>query len=164
MNTLEAFNKIYTENYQVLYRIACKTLNNKDIASDIVQDVFMYLHEKLQNAYQIEHPRTWLSKAVYNRCIDHLRKPRRNVGVETIQHYAIKENLLEKQEISVAIKAALEKLKFKEKMLVVLYSEGFSYKEMSDSTGIKMSSIGGTLSRTLKKMKKELTIQGYELY
>jgi len=46
----------------------------------------------------------------------------------------------------------------------VLYSEGLSYREISDATGIKSSSIGKTLSRTLEKLEKELINQKYELY
>ncbi len=72
--------------------------------------------------------------------------------------------LLEVAETKTAIYEALDKLKHNEKILAILYSEGFSYKEMAEISGIKMSSIGTTLSRTLKKLKKELTSLGHELH
>lgn len=161
---MNSFNKIYNDNYLLLYRIACKMVNDTDLASDIVQEIFIYLHEKLQKGLEVDHLRSWLSKAVYNRCIDNLRKPGRYVGLEKIEKYVAEENPMEKQEVALAVRKALDKLKNNEKMLAVLYSEGFSYKEMAGITGIKFSSIGSTLSRTLIKLKKELTIQGYELH
>jgi RNA polymerase sigma-70 factor (ECF subfamily) len=139
-------------------------VNDTDLASDIVQEVFIYLHEKLQKGHQINHLRSWLSKAVYNRCIDFLRKPKRNVGLDVVEKQGEEDRFLEKEETKKVIRDALEKLKINEKLLAVLYSEGFSYKEMAEISGIKMSSIGNTLSRTLKKLKKELTAQGYELH
>jgi len=139
-------------------------VNDTDLASDIVQEVFIYLHERLQKGHQINHLRSWLSKAVYNRCIDFLRKPKRNVGLEAVEKQGKEDRFLEKQETKKVIRDALEKLKINEKLLAVLYSEGFSYKDMAEISGIKMSSIGNTLSRTLIKLKKDLIAQGYELH
>jgi len=161
---LNSFDKIYNDNYLLLYRIACKMVNDSDLASDIVQDIFIYTHEKLQNGLEVKNLRSWLCKAVYNRCIDNLRKTWRNVGLEKTEN-PITENIpMVKQETTRAVRKALDKLTHNEKMLAVLYSEGFSYKEMAGITGIKFSSIGSTLSRTLIKLKKELTTQGYELH
>ncbi|NOX46690.1 MAG: sigma-70 family RNA polymerase sigma factor [Chlorobi bacterium] len=148
----------------LLYRLACKMVNDIDSASDIVQEVFIYLHEKLQDGHQVNHLRGWLSKAVYNRCIDYLRKPKRNVGLKSLKNHSTENAALEVAETKTAINEALDKLNLNEKTLAILYSEGFSYKEMAEISGIKMSSIGTTLSRTLKKLKKELTLMGHELH
>ncbi len=139
-------------------------LNDRDAALDKVQDVFVYLYEKLQTGYQVEFPRTWLSRAVFNKCVDHLRKTKRDDSIDTIQNFSLEDNPTEKKQTTEVINLALNKLKNNEKISAVLYSEGYSYKEMSELTGIKMASIGGTLSRTLKKMKKELILLGYELH
>ena len=64
----------------------------------------------------------------------------------------------------VALNKALDRLKPDERFLVVLYSEGLSYKEMAEVTEIKFSSIGKTLSRILKKIEIELKSQCDELY
>ena len=44
----------------------------------------------------------------------------------------------------------------KEQTLVVLYSEGYSYKEIAEMTGRNFHSVGKTLSRTLDKIKKHV--------
>ena len=139
-------------------------VKDTDVAADIVQEVFIYLYEKMQKGYQVNYLRSWLSKAIYNRSIDYLRKPKGNVNLKSL-NISNSENIsLENEETKQAITNALEKLGSNEKLLAILYSEGFSYKEMADISGIKLSSIGKTLSRTLIKLKKELTTQGHELY
>jgi DNA-directed RNA polymerase specialized sigma24 family protein len=42
----------------------------------------------------------------------------------------------------------------KEQVLVSLYSEGMSYKEMTEISGLCFTSVGTTLSRALAKLKK----------
>jgi RNA polymerase sigma-70 factor (ECF subfamily) len=59
---------------------------------------------------------------------------------------------------------ALVKLKPRDRMLAVLYSEGLSYKEMAEATGIRFASVGKLLSRTLEKIEMNFKDQGYELY
>jgi len=71
---------------------------------------------------------------------------------------------VEARELNEIILIAFSKLKPEEKLLATVYSEGLSYKEISEVTGIKFSSVGKTLSRTLKKMEIELKKQKYELY
>lgn len=139
-------------------------VNDTDVAADIVQEVFLYLYEKLQKDYQVNYLRSWLSKAVYNKSIDYLRKPKGSVDLKSLNISESKNTSLENEETKKAITNALETLGPNEKLLAILYSEGFSYKEMADISGIKLSSIGKTLSRTLRKLKKELTTQGHELY
>lgn len=51
-----------------------------------------------------------------------------------------------------------------ERALLLLYCEDFSYKEIAESTGIRFTSVGKTLARTLAKMEKILKQQDYEMY
>ncbi len=159
------FEKIYNDNYLLLYRIACKMLNDNDAAQDIVQDTFINLYEKTKNnGYEITNNRNWLSKVIYNKCIDYLRKSKDKTDLKIIEKSSAKNDNIETTETKKLIENALSKLNYKERMIAVLYSEGFSYKEISKITEINFSSVGTTLSRTLKKLKIELTKQGYEMH
>ena len=51
---------------------------------------------------------------------------------------------------------AIAHLNEKEQTLVILYSEGYSYKEIAEMTGRNLPSIGKTLSRIMDKIKKHL--------
>ena len=158
------FEEIYSENYATMIRVASKMVGNRDDVSDIVQEVFINLLDKLNNGQVIHQPKSWLYRATYNKCVDNFRKQNRFRSVDSAQNYKVDDELLEKQESRNIIHQALSKLKPQEKALAVLYSEGLSYKEISEATGIKFSSIGKMLSRTLKKLEKELNNRSYELY
>ncbi len=164
MNTLSTFDKIYKENYNAMFRIAKKMVSDTDDVSDIVQEIFIYFYDKLKNGHAIENHKAWLYRATYNKCIDYYRKHKhfkQNISVEDCE---IEEEPSVKDEMKAVVQRALSGLKTKEKMLVVLYSEGLSYKEISATTGIKFSSVGKMLSRTLTKLQNELKKSENELY
>lgn len=161
MNT---FDEIYADNYKTMFRVAKKMVGNCDDASDIVQDVFIYLFDKLNSGSQVHHPKSWLYRATTNKCYDNLRRQTRFQSLETLCDRKNEDENMETQEMKAAINFVLSKLNPQEKVLAVLYSEGLSYKELAETTGIKFTSIGKMLSRTLKKLEREFKDQHYELY
>jgi len=145
-----------------MFCLAKKIVGNQDTVSDIVQEVFIDFYEMLNCGNEIHYPGRWLYRATTNKCIDNLRKQKKFQGLQSLKD---KEAELSDQEDRAAmINLALSKLEPREKILAVLYSEGFSYKEIAAATGIKSSSVGKMLSRTLKKIENEFTKQRYELY
>jgi RNA polymerase sigma-70 factor (ECF subfamily) len=52
------------------------------------------------------------------------------------------------------LRHCLSLLSEKEQVLVSLYSEGMSYKELAEISGLRFTSVGTTLSRALTKLKK----------
>ena len=147
-----------------MVRIACKMVNDGDDAFDIVQEVFIYLHQRLLDGIDIFHMRSWLYKATFNKCVDHLRKQKKFVDIDFAGNIAHDDELTEESEKKAMLVQALAKLNEKEKILVVAYSEGLSYKEIAELTGMNYNSIGKTLARTLKKMECELKKKKYGLY
>ena len=164
---MRTFQEIYTENYPRMLGIAYKMVGDDDTASDIVQEVFIYLFDKLNNGNVIIHLNTWLYRATINKSIDCLRNQKRFRTIESLKASKLgttDEDEIEKIETTTAITNAISKLKSKEKALVVLYSEGLSYKDLAFATGIKYSSVGKLLSRALDKLKNELKKENYELF
>jgi len=160
---LEKFEDIYLENYRVLYRVAQKMVGNHADVADIVQEAFIDLFNSTRNGAPVLHPKSWLYRVTMNKSIDHLRKNNRNLYLEQTQdvQLATKEENNDEREL---IRNAMVCLKPRERMLVVLYSEGLTYNEMAEATGIRISSIGKMLSRALKKIEKVLKNQQYDLY
>jgi RNA polymerase sigma-70 factor, ECF subfamily len=161
---LKTFHEIYVENYTKMFRVAQKMVGDTDNASDIVQDVFISLFDNLNKGNNILFPGTWLYRATMNKCTDCMRKQKRFQIIELLNDHKTDEELIEDKEITSTINNAIAKMKPQEKILVVLYSEGLSYKEIAEATGIKFSSIGKMLSRILEKLGNELKNQHYELY
>jgi RNA polymerase sigma-70 factor (ECF subfamily) len=147
-----------------MFRVATRMIGHSEDVSDIIQEIFIDFFNKTSNGNIIKHPKSWLYRATINKCIDNHRNRKRYQNLESLGDYNIESGLVEDQEINDAIILAISKLKPREKILATVYSEGLSYKEIAEVTGIKFTSIGKMLSRTLKKMEKELKSQRYELY
>jgi len=161
---LSAFDEIYSENYKTMYRVATRMVGDSEDVSDIIQEIFIDFFNKTNNGIVIQHPKSWLFRATINKCIDNQRNRKRFQNIDSLGDHKSESGILETQEMRDAITVAISKLKHQEKILVTVYSEGLSYKEIAEVTGIKFSSIGKMLSRTLKKMEKELKNQRYDLY
>lgn len=71
---MNLFENTYKENYRLMFGIAKKMVSDEDIVSDIVQEIFIYYYEKLQNGSVIENPKSWLIRATINKCIDHVNR------------------------------------------------------------------------------------------
>ncbi len=164
IESLKAFGEIYQRNYTSLYRTAQKMLGNGYDVKDIVQEVFVDFFEKSSKGAQIQYPGSWLYRVTLNKCMDLLRKNNKYVDAAPSQEIPDERNTLDTRETKALIAACVSELKPHERALCILYSEGLSYKEMAEITGIPFSSIGKTLSRTLCKLEKTLKVKGYEVY
>lgn len=161
---LKTFEQIYSENYAKLYRVAVKMVGDKENASDIVQEVFLGLYEKFNSGTSVFYLNTWLYRVTLNKSIDCLKRQKKFSPIEASPEHSAEDFSLENVEKEAWVRQALSKLKPRERALLILYSEDFSYKEISDSTGIRFSSVGKTLARTLAKMENQLKAQRHELY
>lgn len=161
---MNSFDHLYASHYRKMFRLALKISGSSDNASDIVQEVFISLFDNLRNGNQILYPGTWLYKTTLNKCCDYLRKQKKFTPAEYIADEEMEEVTFEADEKTGIIKQALMQLTDKERTIMKLYSEGLSYREISKLSGIKMTSVGKTISRILDKMEKKLKRCGYEMY
>ena len=159
---MESFETTYQTYYSNVFRLAQKMLNAPDVASDIAQDVFMDLY--LYKGSQIQSAKSWLYRVTANKCIDHLKKniaKRDVIKSETSIENNEEINLEKRSEI---MQAAISRLNDNDRILLALYSEGISYKQIAEITEMNFNSVGKTLSRALNKLKKELKPHYHELF
>lgn len=148
-----------------MFRVAKKMVGCNQMASDIVQDVFVSLYQKLNNGDIIKQPSAWLYRATYNKCIDNFRsKTLFSDDINFDNCLTADDTNQEKAEMIDTVNNVLSQMKPNDKLLTVLYSEGLSYKEIAEVTGIKETSVGKTLARTLQKFEQEFKSQYYELH
>jgi len=159
---LNDFENTYKENYPKVFCIAKKMVDDEDIASDIVQEVFVYYFEKLQNGLVVHFPPNWLVRAAINKCVDYLNQRKKFTSLSVVSELEVEEETVDS--MSSVLKQAIAELKPVEMKLIVLYSEGYSYKEIAQIAEINFSSVGKTLARTLQKLKEILKRLNYEMY
>ena len=165
---MEQFNELYKQHFTTIYRMVSKFSVDRHEAEDIVQEVFIRLYLHYESGGEVQYPKTWLYKVASNICINTVGRRKQTLQIEAVnesevgvsERFDIKIEEIEHRKI---IMKALSTLKAHEKLMVILYSEGLSYKEIADISGVRFSSVSKSLSRALEKLKPLLKNQYYEM-
>ncbi|MBI1898097.1 MAG: sigma-70 family RNA polymerase sigma factor [Acidobacteria bacterium] len=71
-----AFAEIVQEHQRMVYSMACHALQNRALAAELAQDVFLELHRNRRKIESAGHLKLWLRKVTARRLIDCARKRR----------------------------------------------------------------------------------------
>ena len=69
----EAFESLYREHSSRLFSLTVRMLGNRTDAEDMLQEIFLTAHRKLQSYRGDARLGTWLFRLATNLCLDHLR-------------------------------------------------------------------------------------------
>ena len=130
-------------------------LRDTDTARDVVHDVFMAYYFVLNDKKVIKDEKNWLIRCTINKGVDFLRKNKKIVANETVAKSDNTLQTIDSQLDLISISNLISKLDAKDQPLVVLYSEGYSYKEIAEITNMNFNSVGKTLSRILEKLRRD---------
>ncbi|WP_243348954.1 RNA polymerase sigma factor [Parabacteroides sp. FAFU027] len=161
---MKQFDDIYRQHYTMIFRLVSKFISDRQEIEDVVQEVFMKLFLEMQAKRTMDYPKTWLYKVASNQCVNIVGRRQETYSIDDASVYALCDNecvmqKYEEDEQKSVIRQALARLEEHERMIIILYSEGLSYKEIAEISGVKFTSVGKTLSRTLDKLKPLLKRQ-----
>lgn len=130
-------------------------LGSRDPALDVAQDTFLKIMNRLnQDDEPIENPRAWLYKVAGNLCVNELskgtlhRERERTLKMNRMESSTPEDKLIENEKRD-RVRKEIAKLEPKQQMLIMMYNDGLSYREMAEATGIKEQSVGKTLWRII---------------
>lgn len=78
-----AFEAIYRAHARRLYSVACRMVGNPADAEDLLQEIFLAAHRKLEGFRGESALGTWLYRLATNSCLDHLRSRAAKTGQVT---------------------------------------------------------------------------------
>jgi RNA polymerase sigma-70 factor (ECF subfamily) len=70
---LGAFEELYRQHAGRLYSVACRMVGNPSDAEDLLQEIFLAAHRKLDSFRGDSALGTWLYRLATNLCLDYLR-------------------------------------------------------------------------------------------
>jgi RNA polymerase sigma-70 factor (ECF subfamily) len=150
-----SFRELFDNLAPALLRYARRLTGSRTDAEEIVQDTFLKLHVQLSEGAELANPRAWLFRVATNAARD-LERERRVRSREEHPQAAPKvldfEDHLQRQQLT---RRALRRLPRRMRQVLLLWSEGFSYREMADITGIEPGYVGVLLQRARTAFKKE---------
>ena len=154
-----SFAEIVEEHQAMVFSIGLHYLQDRSLAEDVAQDVFLELYQRIGNIESAEHLTYWLRRVTVNRCIDQGRRRKRRSenpleeSPEPVDSRGPADPLLLGQ-----LADSLANLGEKQRMMVVLrYQEDLGPAEIAEVMQIPVNTVKSTLHRTLEELRKKLT-------
>ena len=141
---LAAFEEIYKAHSGKLYSLACRMLGNPADAEDLLQDIFLSAHRKLEGFRGESALGTWLYRLATNHCLDYLRSraARSNQLTDTIDDElplpdAGSRGIAERTVSKMDLERAVAQLPEGARAAFVLHDvQGLEHKEVAEALGI----------------------------
>lgn len=160
----DAFRKVFDTCYENLCRYAFTIVRDFDQAEDIVQSMFMKLWEKRDTLDINTSVRSYLFRAVYNQCINHLEhhsiksKYDASVKVEAGRDEQAPEVFPD--ELEDRIRKAVDTLPAQCRSIFIMSRyEELKYSEIAERLGISVNTIQNQVCKALKLLREALKDQ-----
>lgn len=161
-NDKKSFELIFTKYYSSLLLFVERHTGDRDLAKDIVQDIFLKLYEISENIPEDFNVKSWLYKVARNAAIDYLRHLKvvdnnELLMAESMMYAgevdeAINEELASK--ISQAINALPEQCR---QIVYMNVMEGKKYTEIAERLNISINTVRTQISRGYRKLREQLS-------
>lgn len=154
-STEETFSRIFAENRRRIYRLCYSYLDSHAMVDDLFQEVWLNVWKALPSFRGEALPSTWLYRIAVNTALLFNQRTRRR-RVETPLDTAAGEwpdNGLSPEEESGAnqrlamLHRAIAALAGPDRLLITLYLEGASYRELAEVVGTTVTNVGVRLNR-----------------
>jgi RNA polymerase sigma-70 factor, ECF subfamily len=129
-------------------------------AMDATHEAFLRLHVALRGGERIENERSWVYQVAHNLAMDGLRRQSREfvLGNELANSLCTgvnnaEEDIIQRERLR-AFRAALQLLSPQQRRCLELRSQGLKYREIAEILQVDMSTVGESLARGMRKMRK----------
>jgi RNA polymerase sigma-70 factor (ECF subfamily) len=157
---------LFDQEEASLLRFAYSLTGRREVAEEIVQEVFLQLHARW---HEVQMPRAWLFQSVRHRSFHFLRKSKREVlaGDDVLPFSSMTDavqspdKMMEQMEVNSALQALVRELPEADRQLLRLkYFEGLKYREISERTGLSVSNVGYRLHHIMRTLASGLQPMG----
>lgn len=153
--TVNEYNNCVKQFSDGVYRFVLKHIKCDDRASDVVQDAFLKMWEKVETI-NFEKAKSYLFTAAHHTLIDEVRKTQvhqRFVEAQPIENDYVNTY----SDVYEVLNKAMELLPVDQKSALMLRDyEGYSYDEIAEITGLNESQVKVYIFRARSFLKKHL--------
>lgn len=142
------------ENNQGIIHKICRLYANQEEYKDLYQDILMNLWNSIDRFEEKSKPSTWIYRVALYTALNHRRYQSYRKFTPLDQGMESTDNIAHQaDEAGELVMTALRALTEEERALMILYLEGYSYKEIADTLGISTSNTGVRINRIKVKLK-----------
>jgi RNA polymerase sigma-70 factor (ECF subfamily) len=156
----QAYKQLFLLFYPSLVPFAVSIIKSRELAEEIVSDVFIKIWQKRQQLDKVDNLKFYLFTAVKNRCIDELNDSQNkntvNIHNEPIEFrslYHDPEQRMISAETVGKIRMAIQQLPPKCQLIFKLVKEeGLKYKEVAELLQLSVKTVENQMSIAFKKI------------
>ena len=159
-NNVEAYKHLFELYYRDLYFFARKFLENREVAEEVVQDVFIALWENRDVLIIEKSIKSYLFASVKNRSINYLKSKINNINFVNINnadsesHILITDQPLELEELDNLIQKAVSSLPPRcREMFHLSRNTEMTYQEIADALDVSKETVKSHINEAIKKIK-----------
>jgi len=160
----EAFRLLFESYKDRVFSIAVYSFGGDEAAaSDVSQQIFLKLMTSITQFRGDSAFTTWLYRLVVNACTDEQRKRRRfltfgkSIPVSVVGERRPQEKRFEKLELADSVQAAIQELRPKLRMPILLrYVDDLSYEEIAGALGCSRGTVASRLNRGHQALARKL--------
>jgi RNA polymerase sigma-70 factor (family 1) len=154
------FNALYKANWKELCLFAFRITGSKEVAQDMVQEVFVDLLEKYEGR-QIQNLQAYLKQSVRYQCLNWIRNNKiRSEHLDRMKIILETNNIEESIDVSHindTIKEVLERLPERcREVYTMSRSEGFTNQEIANKLEININTVENHLTKALRAIRLKL--------
>lgn len=155
------FIELINRNQGILQKICNIYFYRHPYREDYYQEILIRLWKAYPGFNQESAFSTWLYRVALNAAIDLVRKESIQPVYKELsaQEYSIRDNHSEENSITdkkEELYQAINQLSDVEKAIIILYLEGYEYKEISAVIGISETNVGVKINRIKKQLIKQI--------
>lgn len=155
-----ALKEIYLLHSPKVYNMILNRFNDKFLADDITQDVFLTVYEKAITFRGNSQVSTWIYRIAYNKCLDELkRRKKTSESIHKASYQTLKYE--EAKNVSVNLERilnAIEELKQSQKdAFTLVYLDKISQQEASEILNMKIKAFESLLYRARLSLQRILS-------
>jgi len=164
----KAMRLLFERYYVALCRFAYQYLKDKDLAEEVVADVFMHLWQKRNKLSITKSIKAYLYKCVIHKSLNEIRKNKIEFTKDELDidkaHYTTPEYQMIDAENQVGIEKMLGILSEPVKVVFLLHREdGFSYKEIAELLQISVKTVEAHMGKALKLLRENLKNTSFDM-
>jgi len=160
--TKEGFEKLYDNYSATFYGVICRTVADKSIAEDLLQEVFVKIWRNIDK-YDTGKGKlyTWMLQITRNTCLDYLRSPQYKNKQHTGPNEKDVKNVPEMrtEEVDLGLKTLIKNLdpKYKE-VIDTIFFDSYTHKEAAKQLGIPLGTLKTRARSALLILRTSLQI------
>jgi RNA polymerase sigma-70 factor, ECF subfamily len=155
---IPAFDELMLRYERQIYRVCYRSVENRDDARDLAQEVFIKAFEHLPTFRRESSFKTWLYRIAMNHCINHVKKNAREFVEVTESIGSTRPSVhaeMEDREQREQFRRLVKRLPPKQKAILELrIHEQLSYEEIAKISGRSVSTIKASVFFALEKIRK----------